>query len=140
MAVRFWRVSSKAHWARMTTRPRPWAYISRMAATRSCWPARALRRSGWREDPPPGAGGAHLGEGAPALLLGGEGVAPLFRAEDRAAGREVRAADVLAQLVGGERGIVDERDGGVHDLAEVVGRDGRGHAHGDAGRAVGGGG
>ncbi len=81
---------------------------------------------------PAAAVGVHLADGVDALPLAGERVAPLLEAEDRAAGREVRAHDVLAQLVGGQVRVVDERDRGVDDLAQVVGRDVGGHADGDA--------
>ena len=45
--------------------------------------------------------------------LARERVAALVVAEDRGAGREVGPEDVLAQLVGGELGVLDERVGGV---------------------------
>ena len=104
IAVRSPRISSNATWARMTTRPRPWAYICRMASTVSHSPV--------------------------------SDVALLLEPEDRAAGREVRTDDVLAQVVGGELGVVDERDRRVDDLAQVVRRDVGGHADGDARAAV----
>ncbi|MEY3073315.1 MAG: hypothetical protein RLZZ353_1511 [Actinomycetota bacterium] len=40
------------------------------------------------------------------------------------------------QVVGGQRRVVDDGDGGVDQLAEVVRRDVRRHPDGDAGRAV----
>ena len=104
IAVRSPRTSSKATWARMTTRPRPWAYIWRIASTVSHSPV--------------------------------SDVALLLEAEDRAAGREVRARDVLAEVVRGELRVVDQGDRRVDDLAEVVRRDVRRHADGDARRAV----
>ncbi len=78
----------------------------------------------------------HLADGVDRLPLPGEQVALLLVAEDRAAGREVRPEDVLAEVVRGEVGVVDERDRRVADLPEVVGRDVRGHADGDARRPV----
>ena len=56
--------------------------------------------------------------------------------EDDAAGREVGALDELHEIVGGGVGVVDQVDGGVDHLAEVVRRDARGHADGDALAAV----
>ena len=50
--------------------------------------------------------------------------------------REVGALDVLHQALGRDRRIVDQGDGRVDDLAEVVRRDVRRHADRDAGRAV----
>ena len=40
-------------WARMTTRPRPWAYISRIASIVSCSPVSGLRRVSNRKIVPP---------------------------------------------------------------------------------------
>ena len=80
--------------------------------------------------------GVHLADRVDRLPLAGQQVALLLVAEDRAAGREVRALDELAQVVGGELRVVDERDRGVGDLAEVVGRDVGGHPDRDARRAV----
>ena len=76
--------------------------------------------------------GVHLADGVDALPLAGQRVAPLLVAEDRGAGREVRAQRRVAQLVAGQVGVVDQRDGGVGDLAQVMGRDVGGHADGDA--------
>ena len=42
IATRSRRASSKATWARMTTRPWPWAYIWRMASTVSVAPVMAF--------------------------------------------------------------------------------------------------
>ena len=53
IAVRSWRASSNATCARMTTRPRPWAYISRMASIVSCSPVSGLRRVSNRKIVPP---------------------------------------------------------------------------------------
>ena len=49
---------------------------------------------------PAAAVGVHLADRVDRLPLAGERVALLLEAEDRAAGREVRALDVLAQVVG----------------------------------------
>ena len=75
---------------------------------------------------------AHDRRPRPVAIGGGD----LLRAVDDAGGREIRARHVLHQL--GERDvrIVDQRDAGVDDLAQVVRRDVRGHADRDAGRAV----
>ena len=54
-----------------------------------------------------------------------------------AAGREIRAAQVLQQLLRGGLRVFDQVDGGSADLARVMRRDGGRHADGDAGRAVG---
>ncbi len=60
--------------------------------------------------------------------------APL--AQDHAAGGEIRALDELHQVVHGAVGVVDVVHAGVDHLAQVVGRDVRRHAHGDAAGAV----
>ena len=70
---------------------------------------------------------------APAGLVGR---ADAGAAEDDAAGREIRAGHDLAKLVDVDAGIVHHRDGGVDDLAEIVGRDVGRHADGDAAAAV----
>ena len=57
-------------------------------------------------------------------------------AQDLCSGGEVRARNVLHQVIGCGVRMVDEVDRGVDDLAEVVGRDVGGHAHGDALAAV----
>ena len=84
--------------------------------------------------------GQRLGVGArahaDAAAAGLVGVADALPAEDDPARREVGALDVLHQLLDGDRRVVDERDDRVGDLAEVVRRDVRGHADGDARRAV----
>ena len=54
--------------------------------------------------------------------------------DDLAAEREVRPLDPLHQLGRGRVGVVDQVDAGADDLAEVVRRDVRRHADGDAGR------
>jgi hypothetical protein len=55
---------------------------------------------------------------------------------DEAARREVRTLHVAHEVVRRGVGVVDQVDGGVDDLAEVVGRDVGGHADGDALAAV----
>ena len=87
-------------------------------------------------DDPAAAVGVHLADRVDRLLLAGDRVPLRLVAEDRAAGREVRADDVRAQVVGRELRVVDEGDRGVDDLAEVVWRDVRGHPDGDPRRAV----
>ena len=57
-------------------------------------------------------------------------------AHDDAARRKVGRGDVLHQLVDGDLGIVDEGDGAVDDLCEVMGRDIGRHADGDTVRPV----
>ena len=78
--------------------------------------------------------GARAGDDAPAA--GGVGLIDALAAHDDAAGGEVRALDVLHQVL--ERGlrVVDQADDAVDHLAQVVRRDVRGHAHGDAAGAV----
>ena len=88
-----------------------------------------------------GAAAAHLldaGAGADdhraaALVVG---LAGAGAAEDQAAGGEVGGGDVVHQLGDGEVGVLDQRQGRVDDLAEVVRRDVGGHADGDAAGAV----
>ena len=79
-----------------------------------------------------------LGAGAHghAAAAGGIGGADTGTSEDEAARREIRAGEVLHEV--GERGlgIIEDAQTGVDDLREVVGRDIRGHADGDAARAV----
>ena len=57
-------------------------------------------------------------------------------AEDQRAGRKIRAGNDLDQLLGGDVGIVDERQAAVDDLAEIVRRHVGGHADRDAAGAV----
>ena len=63
-------------------------------------------------------------------------VADALLAHDYAASGEVRAGQRLHQLFGGDVGVVQHEARGVDGLAQVVRRDVRGHAHGDALRAV----
>ena len=73
---------------------------------------------------------------AHAAAAGLVGVADAADAEDHAAGREVRALDVLHQAGGVDLGIVDVGDRRGDRLAQVVRRDVRRHADGDARGAV----
>ena len=57
-------------------------------------------------------------------------------AVDDARSGEIRAGDVLHQVIDGQLGIVHQRQAAVDHLGEVVRRDVGGHAHGDTGRAV----
>ncbi len=64
------------------------------------------------------------------------GRADALAAEDDAAGREIRSGNDVDEVVDAERGIVDQRDAGVDDFAEIVrGYVGR-HADRDAAGAV----
>ena len=73
------------------------------------------------------------GERAAARLVR---VTDALLAHDDAAGGEIRAGEDLHQILGGHLRIVQHEAGGVDRLAQVVRRDVRGHAHGDAVRAV----
>ena len=76
--------------------------------------------------------GAHLHRAATGLIR----VDDPGATEDVRPGREVGTGDVLHQVLDGGVGMVDEVDDGVDGLAEVVRRDVRRHAHGDALAAV----
>ena len=76
--------------------------------------------------------GAH-GELAAARPVGGED--PLA-AVDEAGRREVRPLDVVHEPVDGDFGVADHGDRPVDHLPEIVGRNVRRHADGDAGGAV----
>ena len=69
-------------------------------------------------------------------LAGAVGVDDPLAAHDERAGGEVGPLDELHQVVGRRLGVVDEVDGGVDHLAQVVGRDVGGHADRDALAAV----
>jgi hypothetical protein len=88
------------------------------------------------DDDSAAAVGVHLADRVYGLVLAGDRVPPGLVAEHDTAGREVRAGDVLAQVVRGEVRVVDQGSGRVADFAKVVGRDVRGHADGDTRRAV----
>ena len=64
------------------------------------------------------------------------GRADALAAENDAAGREIRTRHDVDEIVDAERGIVDQRDAGVDDFAEIVRRDVGRHADGDAAGAV----
>src|SRR5207249_1290177 len=57
-------------------------------------------------------------------------------AADDAPRRKIGPAHQLDELIDGDFGIVDDADDAVADFAQVVGRDLRGHADGDAVRAI----
>ena len=76
--------------------------------------------------------GAHAHAAAAGLV----GVADAGEAEDEAARREVRALHVLHQARRVDVRVVDEGDRGRDRLPEVVRRDVRRHAHGDAAGAI----
>ena len=84
------------------------------------------------------APGLGLGAGAhdDAAAAGGVGRADAAAADDDAPRREIRARDVLHEVR--ERGVrvFEHADAGIDDLGEVVRRDIRRHADGDAGAAV----
>ena len=73
---------------------------------------------------------------ADGALAGAVGVDDPLPAHDQRAGGEVGALHELHEVVGGGLGVVDQVDGGVDDLAEVVRRDVGGHADRDALAAV----
>jgi hypothetical protein len=58
------------------------------------------------------------------------------RGDELAAARKVGAGDVGQQVGHRRLGVLDGVDGGAGDLAQVVGRDLGGHAHGNARGAV----
>ena len=66
-------------------------------------------------------------------MVGGEDAAA---ADDQATGRKIRALDDLAQLVDRYLGVLEMREARVDDLSEIVRRDVRRHADGDAAGAV----
>ena len=65
-----------------------------------------------------------------------DGPQVLGRRDDLRAGRKVGAAHVLAEVVGGRVRVLEEPHAGRRRLAQVVGRDVRGHADRDAGGPV----
>ena len=75
---------------------------------------------------------ADLQDGVPGLVEGAYGV----DAADDAAGGEVGAGEILHEVADRGGRVVEQMDGGVHDFAEVVRRDVRGHADADAHAAV----
>ncbi len=77
-----------------------------------------------------------LGAHQDATAAGAIGLDDAGAAIDDAGGREVRTGHVLHQRVDRDLGIVDDGDGRVDHLGQVVRRNVRGHADRDAGRAV----
>ena len=71
-----------------------------------------------------------------ASAAGGVGVVDAPAPQDQTTGREVRTLDTLHQLLAGGVGLVNQLHHAVDHLAEVVRRDVRRHADGDAGGAV----
>lgn len=78
------------------------------------------------------AAGLHLHDAAARVV----GLADARAAQNDAARREVRALDGAHQFIRRHVGIVDEQLQAVHDLAQVVRRNVRRHADGDACRPV----
>ncbi len=76
--------------------------------------------------------GVHIANRVDLFPLTGDGVAAPVVAEDHAAGRQVGAQQVLAQLIGAQFRIIDECLGGAHHFTEVVWWDVGGHTHRDA--------
>ena len=75
---------------------------------------------------------ADLQDGVAGFVEGADGV----DAADDAAGGEVGAGEVLHEVADRGGRVLEQVDGGVHDFAEVVRRDVRGHADADAHAAV----
>ena len=71
-----------------------------------------------------------------AAAAGGVGAIDFPRPVDDARGREIRTGDQGHQFRDTDRRVVDQRDAGIHDFGQVVGRNVGRHADGDAGRAV----
>ena len=71
-----------------------------------------------------------------AAATGAVGIRDAAGAVENAAGGEVRTFDVLEDVFEGAVGLVDDHDGRVDDLSEVVRRDVGCHADGDARAAV----
>ena len=80
--------------------------------------------------------GVRLGADADPAAAGLVGLADAGQADDRPAGREVRARQVAHQAGDVDRRVLDVGDRGGDHLAQVVRRDVRGHADRDARRAV----
>src|SRR5690606_30952761 len=71
-----------------------------------------------------------------ASAAGAVGLDDAGAAIDDARSREIRAGDVLHQVIDGQIGIVDQRQAAIDHLGEVVRRDVGGHTHGNTGRTV----
>ena len=78
----------------------------------------------------------HLGAHHEAAAAGLVGVDDAALAVEESAGREIGPLHVLEDFDQSGLGILDEFDGGVHDLGEVVRRNVGRHADGDAAGAV----
>src|SRR5947209_7454950 len=76
--------------------------------------------------------GAH-GEAAAAFLVG---LLDAFAAGDETSGGEIGAGDELHHFLERGLGLFHQQHGGVNDFAQIVRRNVRGHAYGDARRAV----
>ena len=74
-------------------------------------------------------------EGAAARAVGIGDI--LWRLDDHATGGEIRAGDVVQQRLVAGVGRLDQVNTGVTQLGNVMRRNVRGHAHGDARRAIG---
>ena len=79
-----------------------------------------------------GGFGAH-DEAAAARAIGGFNA---FPARDVSAGRKIRARNELHHFLERGIGLLDQKNGGIHDFAQVVRRNVGGHADGDAAGAV----
>ena len=75
---------------------------------------------------------AHHDRAAAEMIGGADSLAP----EDDAAGRKIRTRNDVDEIVDAERGIVDQRDAGVDNLAQIVRRDIGRHADRNAAGAV----
>ncbi len=78
-------------------------------------------------------GGTHADDAFARSIDGGDFG---FRCDDFGAGRVIRSQDVVANVINPGPGVVDQVNAGVDHFLDVVGRDIRGHTHGDAGGAV----
>ena len=76
--------------------------------------------------------GPHPQAAAPGVI----GIADAGAAQDHPAGWEIRAGDQLHQRIDADLGPLDVGQAAVDHLAQIVGRDVGGHAHGDAAGAV----
>ncbi len=76
--------------------------------------------------------GAHHDPAAPGAI----GLADTAHAVDESGGREIRPRHDLHQLLDPDQRVVDERQTGIDDLAQIVRRDIGRHADRDAGRTV----
>ena len=94
---------------RITTRPRPWAYMSRMASIRSRWPVMGLRRSSYRKIVPPvGKSGPRMCSQRSAVVSSGSSMSALVARDDLA---QVVRRDVGRHAHRDAGGAVDEQVG-----------------------------